>query len=430
MTNPQEQVDVEEIKMILLGEAGAGKTSIISRYALNKFEDNYFTTYSSTFLTKVFEYKGKKYNINIWDTVGQEKFRSLTKIFIKGTKICLLVYDITNKHSFDELSYWLEQAKQISDNDVVLGMAGNKNDLIMRQQVDDKIAMNFANENNLIFGATSAAKNKSSVDQLLDKLIIKYIENKNPILPSAEQETNTIKLNNSNVTEEKKNMCSFLEFTKNLFKFRKKDDKIVDKKEGPKKNEEKKIWSFVPKSDNKNTSDNIKICILGGTKVGKTNLCKILFDEKFDANQSENKDNKKYNKILCYNDKYFNAEINDFNDKGNINEIKNSDIIICIYVLNDENSYNELLNYWYPFIKNNNENKSAIIGIVENKNDLKNDKGIQFDVDIEKSNDDIKKALNVDNDIIFQKISCKTNLNINKLLERIINKFIEIKQSK
>ena len=98
--------------------------------------------------------------------------------------------------------------------------------------------------------------------------------------------------------------------------------------------------------------------------------------------------------------------------------------------MNDENSYNELLNYWYPFIKNNNENKSAIIGIVENKNDLKNDKGIQFDVDIEKSNDDIKKALNVDNDIIFQKISCKTNLNINKLLERIINKFIEIKQSK
>ena len=142
--------DMEEIKMILLGEAGCGKTSIISRYTLDKFDSNYFTTYSSTFLSKMFEYKGKKYNINIWDTVGQEKFRSLTKIFIKGTKICLLVYDITNRQSFKELKFWLEQAKQIADKDVVLGMAGNKNDLIIKQEVDDKTAKNFANENNLI----------------------------------------------------------------------------------------------------------------------------------------------------------------------------------------------------------------------------------------------------------------------------------------
>ena len=424
-------IDVEEIKMILLGEAGAGKTSIISRYALNKFDSNYFTTYSSTFLTKLFEYKGKKYNINIWDTVGQEKFRSLTKIFIKGTKICLLVYDITNKHSFDELTYWLEQAKQISDNDVILGMAGNKNDLIMRQQVDDKIAINFANENNIIFGTTSAAKNKSSVDQLLDKLIIKYLESKNPSFQSNDQEENKIKLNTINNKEEKKDMCSFLEFTKNLFKFKKKDVKNDIKREETKKNEEKKMWSLIPKSDNKNISGNIKICILGGRKVGKTYFCKTLFEEKYiDSNQIESNDNKKYNKILNYNNKYFTSEINDFNDKGNINEIKNSDIIICLYTLNDENSYNELLNYWYPFIKNNNENKNAIIGIAENKNDLKSENGIQFDVDILKSNDDIKKALNVNNDIIFEKISCKTNLNINKLFQRIIDKFIEIKQIK
>ena len=143
--------DMEEIKMILLGEAGCGKTSIISRYALYKFDSNYFTTYSNTFLSKIFEYKGKNYNINIWDTVGQERFRDLTKIFINGTKICLFVYDITNKNSFEQLSYWLEQAKQIADKDVVFGMAGNKNDLIIRQQIPDKIAMNFANEKIILF---------------------------------------------------------------------------------------------------------------------------------------------------------------------------------------------------------------------------------------------------------------------------------------
>ena len=417
--------EMEEIKMILLGEAGCGKTSIISRYTLDKFDSNYFTTYSSTFLSKIFEYKGKKYNINIWDTVGQEKFRSLTKIFIKGTKICLLVYDITNRQSFKELTFWLEQAKQIADKDVVLGMAGNKNDLIIKQQVDDKTAKNFANDNNLIFGETSAAKNKSSVDQLIDKLIIKYIENKTPNKTANEKEENTIKLNTNN-NETKKDSCSFIEFTKNLFSFKKKEEKKDVKKEEP-----KKMWNFIAKPNDKKTTDKIKICLVGESKTGKTNLCKIMFNEKYIDEHNEKKENKKYNKTLCYNDICIDAEINDFaGGEGNPNVIQNSDVIICLFVLNNENSYTELLNYWYPFIKKNNKNKNTIIGIAENKNDLKDENGIQFDVDIEQSNDDIKKALDVDNDIIFQKISCKTNFNINIFIRRIIEKVIEIKQKK
>jgi small GTP-binding protein len=285
--------DMEEIKMILLGEAGCGKTSIISRYALDRFDSNYFTTYSSTFLSKIFEYKGKKYNINIWDTVGQEKFRSLTKIFIKGTKICLFVYDITNKKSFDEINYWLEQAKSIAEKDVVFGMAGNKSDLILKQQVDDKVAMNFANENDIIFGTTSAAKNKSSVDTLIDKLIIKYLEKRDPSLVSTEKkDEGNIKLESNSNTEVKKDNCSFLEFTKNLFKSKKKEEpKKVEKKE------EKKLWSFMSKPNDKNATEKIKICIVGDINVGKTKLCKLLFNEKYiEDEQNEKKENKKYNK--------------------------------------------------------------------------------------------------------------------------------------
>ena len=418
MTESQEGVnfdDMEEIKMILLGEAGCGKTSIISRYTLDKFDSNYFTTYSSTFLTKIFEYKGKKYNINIWDTVGQEKFRSLTKIFIKGTKICLFVYDITNKHSFEEINFWLEQAKQIADKDVVFGMAGNKNDLIAKQQVNDKDAIKFAEENNIIFGQTSAAKNKSSVDSLLDKLIIKYLENSNPSLAGENSEEARIKLDAKNNNEPKKDSCSFF---KNLFKSKKKEDKKAEKKE----------WSFISKPNDKKATQKIKISIVGDVNVGKTNLCKVLFNEKY-IGQSEKKDNIVYNKTLCYNNKYFDAEIIDFAmGEGNVELFKNSDIIICLYVLNNESSYNELINYWYPFIKKNNGNKNAIVGIAENKNDLKNEGGVEFDVDIEKSNDDIKQALEVNNDIIFEKISCKSNLNVTKFFQRIITKFIEIKK--
>ena len=401
--------------MILLGEAGCGKTSIISRYALDRFDSNYFTTYSSTFLSKIFEYKGKKYNINIWDTVGQEKFRSLTKIFIKGTKICLFVYDITNKHSFEEINFWLEQAKQIADKDVVFGMAGNKNDLIAKQQVNDKDAIKFAEENNIIFGQTSAAKNKSSVDSLLDKLIIKYLENSNPSLAGENSEEARIKLDAKNNNEPKKDSCSFF---KNLFKSKKKEDKKAEKKE----------WSFISKPNDKKATQKIKISIVGDVNVGKTNLCKVLFNEKY-IGQSEKKDNIVYNKTLCYNNKYFDAEIIDFAmGEGNVELFKNSDIIICLYVLNNESSYNELINYWYPFIKKNNGNKNAIVGIAENKNDLKNEGGVEFDVDIEKSNDDIKQALEVNNDIIFEKISCKSNLNVTKFFQRIITKFIEIKK--
>ena len=420
MSESQEGInfdDMEEIKMILLGEAGCGKTSIISRYTLDKFDSNYFTAYSSTFLTKIFEYKGKKYNINIWDTVGQEKFRSLTKIFIKGTKICLFVYDITNKHSFEELNFWLEQAKQIADKDVVFGMAGNKNDLIGKQQVSDKDAIKFAEDNNIIFGQTSAAKNKSSVDSLLDKLIIKYLENSNPSLAGGNSEEARIKLDAKNNTEPKKDGCSFF---KNLFKSKKKEDKKA----------EKKVFTFISKPNDKKATQKIKISIVGDVNVGKTNLCKVLFNEKYiDTSQSEKKDNIVYNKTLCYNDKYFDVEIIDFAmGEGDVELFKNSDIIICLYVLNNESSYNELINYWYPFIKKNNENKNAIVGIAENKNDLKNEGGVEFDVDIEKSNDDIKQALEVNNDIIFEKISCKSNLNVNKFFQRIITKFIEIKK--
>ena len=412
--------DMEEIKLILLGEAGCGKSCIISRYTLNKFDSNYFTTFSNTFISKNFEYKGKKYNINIWDTVGQEKFRSLTKIFIKDTKICLLVYDITNMRSFEEIkNYWLDQVRQIADKDLILGLAGNKNDLIIKQIVDDKLAMNFAKENNIIFGLTSAYKDKSSIDQLIDSLIIKYIESKNPSLPDNETEENRIKLDNNNANKNKKNNCSFLSFTKNLFKFKKKEEV---------KKEENKLWSFISKPNDKNATEKIKICMVGNEKVGKTNLCKLLFNEKYIINQNEEKENIRYNKTLCYNDNFFDAEIYDFTSEGDPKLIKNSDIIICLYVLNDENSYNELLNYWYPFILKNNENKNTIIGICENKNDLKDQIGLQFEVDIEKSNNEIKKALNIDNDIIFEKISCKTNLNVNKFIQRILSKFIEIKK--
>ena len=95
-----------ELKMILLGESGVGKTSIINRYFHDKFESNMTSTLSMSYVDKELTIGNKKIKLNIWDTIGQEKYRSISKLFLNETKIVLLVYDITNLDSFKELDYW------------------------------------------------------------------------------------------------------------------------------------------------------------------------------------------------------------------------------------------------------------------------------------------------------------------------------------
>ena len=95
-----------EIKVILVGESGTGKTSLINATMGLKFQEHLDTTSTNNFSSKTIKINNTEYTLNLWDTIGQEKFRSLTKIFIKDSRIVLLVYDITNVKSFKELDYW------------------------------------------------------------------------------------------------------------------------------------------------------------------------------------------------------------------------------------------------------------------------------------------------------------------------------------
>ena len=101
-------------KVVLIGESGVGKTSIISRYTNNDFSSTLASTPGASFTTKVIYIQELKQSIKfeIWDTAGQEKYRSLAKVFYKNAAVCILVYDITRKHSFDELkNYWIIELK-------------------------------------------------------------------------------------------------------------------------------------------------------------------------------------------------------------------------------------------------------------------------------------------------------------------------------
>ena len=110
------------MQVVLLGESGVGKTCIIARFINNTFEENLISTTGASYAgkTMVFdEYEGKSIKFEIWDTAGQEKYRSLTKIFYKDAAVAILVYDITRKESYDEIQkYWYNQIKEFAPKNI------------------------------------------------------------------------------------------------------------------------------------------------------------------------------------------------------------------------------------------------------------------------------------------------------------------------
>ena len=119
----------ETVKVVLLGEAGVGKTCIISQFISGVFDADTISSLSAQFITKSLEFKefDKVLKFEIWDTAGQERFRSLAKIFYKDAKVICLVYDVTSKKSFDELkNFWYEQVKDLGQ---ILVVIANKCDL-------------------------------------------------------------------------------------------------------------------------------------------------------------------------------------------------------------------------------------------------------------------------------------------------------------
>ena len=110
-----EDDEAQTCKVVLLGESGVGKTCIIARFINNTFEENLISTTGASYAGKTMtfdEYEGKSIRFEIWDTAGQEKYRSLTKIFYKDAGAAILVYDITRKESYEEIQkYWFNQIK-------------------------------------------------------------------------------------------------------------------------------------------------------------------------------------------------------------------------------------------------------------------------------------------------------------------------------
>ena len=167
--------DSLEIKTILVGMSGTGKTNIINAMTNQPFDSDKISTLTSSFVDKYIEINKKKYHVELWDTAGQEKYRSLTKIFVKDSRIVIFVYDITTRASFVEVDYWVTTVKEILGEGPVYGLIGNKKDLFIKEEVDEDTGRNKANEIGAIFKLTSAKTERAAINDFMNELLEEFL---------------------------------------------------------------------------------------------------------------------------------------------------------------------------------------------------------------------------------------------------------------
>ena len=181
--------DVKRIKIIIIGESGVGKTCIIKRFVYDEHNSNEFPTSSLSFATKNINVSEngveEEIKLEVWDTVGQEKYKAMAQIFFKNSNAMILVYDITNKESFEQLkNYWIDKINEYNSNDLTLAVAANKSDLYMKEQVKEEEGREFAQKIGAIFRLTSA-KNGEGIKEMFNVIGKKYLDsilNKNKII--------------------------------------------------------------------------------------------------------------------------------------------------------------------------------------------------------------------------------------------------------
>ena len=162
-------------RLCILGDAGVGKTSLITRFCDNSFKQSYNNTIGVDFRLVSLKYKKKITKIHIWDTAGQERFRSLALNYINNSHGFVFVYDLTDKSSFDNINSWIDLVLEKNKKSVFNFLIGNKCDIENKRQVSENDGQELAKEKNLFFLETSA-KTDQNVQKLFKYFTAKLIK--------------------------------------------------------------------------------------------------------------------------------------------------------------------------------------------------------------------------------------------------------------
>ena len=204
-----EEKDNISCKAVLVGDAGVGKTSLIEWYINNRYDENQQSTLVSTYTFKKIDIKkyNKSISLNIWDTAGQEVYRSLSKNFYLNASIGILVYDISRRESFESIKdYWYEQLKTFGEEKIIFDIEGNKSDLFLKEEIPDSEAREYAQSINAGFHLVSC-KDGTNIKELYEDYAKRYLEINNLIESGKKEKPKEKIVLEPNKKIEKKKCC-------------------------------------------------------------------------------------------------------------------------------------------------------------------------------------------------------------------------------
>lgn len=169
----EEVTDAHEdysIKVVIVGDSGVGKSNILSRFVQDEFSSDCRATVGVELSTKSYKIGGKVIKLHLWDTAGQERFKSITSAYYKGSKGAIVVYDITNKESFEHLNKWLSEIRELGGKNINVIVCGNKCDLESERKVSKEEGIDKCKSNSIGFFETSALSS-INIDTAFKKLL-------------------------------------------------------------------------------------------------------------------------------------------------------------------------------------------------------------------------------------------------------------------
>ena len=204
------------LKYIIIGDSAVGKSNILLRYIHDRFNEEFHSTIGVEFGAKNLDIDGKIFRIQVWDTAGQETFRSITRAYYKNSVCAFVVYDISNRTTYDNIKTWVEDCKRLSPKAVLMILIGNKTDLEEKREVSYDEGSIYASKHGMLFYECSA-KTGQNIDKIfiestreIDKRIkdgFYDLSNENCIIKQGTM-TSNITLNNNKNKEESGYCCT------------------------------------------------------------------------------------------------------------------------------------------------------------------------------------------------------------------------------